>query len=62
MSKKRSPITTRLCNQGKTISQWSEENGFKVRNVQAVIYGHNKGLRGQAMRISEALGLKMVQK
>lgn len=62
MSKKRSPITTKLWNEGKTISQWAEQNGFKLRNVQAVIYGHNKGHFGQAQRIAEALGLKADQK
>lgn len=32
--------------------------GFPVRSVRAVIYGHNKGLRGQSHRIAVALGMK----
>lgn len=58
MSKKRSPITARLWNEGKTIPQWAKENGFNVRNVEAVIYGHNKGDFGTAEKIAVALGLK----
>jgi len=58
MSKKRSPITARLWAEGKTISQWAKENSFKVRNVEAVIYGHNKGHFGTAEKIAVALGLK----
>lgn len=58
MSKKRSPITARLWNDGKTIPQWARENGFNVRNVEAVIYGHNKGHFGTAEKIAIALGLK----
>lgn len=58
MSKKRSPITERLWSQGKTIPQWAKENGFKVRNVEAVIYGHNKGTFGTSEKIAVALGLK----
>lgn len=62
MSKKRSPITTRLWSEGKTIPQWAEENGFKLRNVQAVIYGHNKGVFGIAEEIARALGIKELTK
>ena len=58
MSKKRSPITTKLWSKGKTIPQWAKENGFKVRNVEAVIYGHNKGNFGLAEKIAVALGIK----
>lgn len=58
MSKKRSPITARLWSEGKSIPQWAKENGFKLRNVEAVIYGHNKGHFGTAEKIAVALGLK----
>ena len=56
MSKEPSPITTMLRSQGKTIPQWATENGFKLRNVQAVIYGHNKGHFGTSEKIAIALG------
>lgn len=62
MSKKRSPITARLWSEGKTIPQWAKENGFNVRNVQAVIYGHNKGEFGTSEKIAVALGLKVASK
>ncbi|TBN42686.1 DNA-binding protein [Paracoccus subflavus] len=47
-----------LRRQGKSIPQWAEDNGFPARAVRAVLYGHNKGLRGQSFRIAAALGLK----
>ena len=57
-SKALSPVVRRLRAEGKTVRQWSEEHGFKVRAVRAVISGRNKGHYGQAHRIAVALGLK----
>jgi gp16 family phage-associated protein len=48
----------RLRGAGKSVPEWAEENGFNVRAVRAVIYGHNKGHYGTAHRIAVALGLK----
>lgn len=42
--------------------QWAKENGFPVRAVRAVIYGHNKGNFGRAHRIAVALKIKAVSK
>jgi len=47
-----------LLKQGKTLPEWARENGFPVRSVRAVVYGHNKGNFGQAHRIAVGLGLK----
>ena len=44
--------------QGKSIPEWAEAHGFPVRAVRAVLYGHNKGYRGQAHKIAVDLGLK----
>ncbi len=57
-SRKRSPITERFRSEGKTIGQWAAENGFKLRNIQAVLYGHNKGYFGTSEKIAVALGMK----
>lgn len=58
MSKTREQVTEELRKRGKTIPQVAKELGFPVRAVQAVIYGHNKGYRGQAHEIAIALGMK----
>lgn len=49
---------TRLRSQGKTIRQWSEENGFKVSAVYRALNGVEKGHFGQAHAILVAAGIK----
>lgn len=58
MSKPASSVRQMLLKQGKTLPEWARENGFPVRSVRAVVYGHNKGNFGQAHRIAVGLGLK----
>jgi gp16 family phage-associated protein len=48
--------------EGKTIPQWSAENGLPVRSVRAVLYGHKKGHFGLSHRIAVAIGLKVAVK
>ena len=57
MSKTSSEVRADLRLKGKTLEAWSKENGFPKRSVQAVLYDHNKGYRGQAHKIAVALGL-----
>jgi gp16 family phage-associated protein len=58
MSKTAIVAVKKLRDEGKTIPDWAKENGFHVRSVRAVVYGHNKGNWGQAHKIAVALGLK----
>lgn len=57
MSKTVREFRAELVLQGKTTSDWARENGFSLRSVQAVLYGQNKGLFGNAKKIRVALGL-----
>lgn len=43
---------------GLSIPQWAEANGFNSATVKAVLYGHNKGHRGEAHKVAVALGIK----
>lgn len=58
MSKTAQQVRSELVAHGKTVPDWAKEHGFPVRSVRAVIYGHNKGLRGQSHQIAVALGMK----
>ena len=49
---------TQLRKQGKTIRQWSEENGFSVKAVYRALNGVDKGHFGQAHTILVAAGIK----
>lgn len=43
---------------GVTISHWSREHGFSYDVVKELLYGRNKGLRGESHKAAIALGLK----
>lgn len=43
---------------GVTISHWSREHGFSYDVVKELLYGRNKGVRGESHRAAVALGLK----
>lgn len=58
VSKHTSITTKRLRAAGKSVPQWAKENGFSIRAVRAVIYGHNKGNYGTSHKIAVALGIK----
>lgn len=58
LSKTAIEVKADLQAQGKSIPEWAEAHGFPVRAVRAVLYGHNKGYRGQAHKIAVDLGLK----
>lgn len=48
----------RLRDAGLSIPEWSSANGFSAATVKAVLYGHSKGLRGEAHKVAIALGIK----
>lgn len=58
MSKTAAEVRAELRAKGMTVPQWASEQGYAVRAVRAVIYGHNKGNYGVAHKIAVALGLK----
>jgi gp16 family phage-associated protein len=58
MSKTREQVKADLIAQGKSVVDWAREHGFNVWSVRAVLYGHNKGHRGQCHHIAVALGIK----
>jgi len=43
---------------GVTVREWSQANGFGESLVYAVLNGKNKASRGESYRIAVALGLK----
>lgn len=49
---------TQLRNQGKTIRQWADEQGFSPRAVYRVLNGLDKGNFGRAHDIAIAAGIK----
>jgi len=51
-------VKAKFAKEGKTFSQWSQENGFNYRTVIAVVNEVNKGRRGEAHRVAVALGIK----
>lgn len=55
----RQEALTRLREAGISIPEWSKANGFSAGTVKALLYGHSKGLRGEAHRAAIALGLKV---
>ena len=48
----------RLREAGLSVPEWAKANGFNPATVKAVLYGHSKGLRGEAHRVAVALGVK----
>ncbi|MCG5260402.1 DNA-binding protein [Cupriavidus gilardii] len=48
----------KLREQGKTIKQWAEENGFPYVLVSRVIRGVQRGHYGTGHQIAVALGMK----
>ena len=43
---------------GISIPQWAKANKFNTPTVKAVLYGHSKGVRGDAHKVAVALGFK----
>lgn len=54
----RAEALLKLREAGISIPSWAKANGFKPSTVKAVLYGHSKGLRGEAHRAAVALGIK----
>lgn len=54
----RQEALTRLREAGISVPEWAKANGFTTPTVKAVLYGHSKGLRGEAHRVAVALGMK----
>jgi gp16 family phage-associated protein len=49
----------RMRDEGVTIKNWAEHNGFHRAIVYSVLSGRRKCLRGQSHEIAVALGLKV---
>jgi gp16 family phage-associated protein len=47
-----------LYEQGLTLKEWAEKNGYKPVQVYRVMRGENKALYGEGHRIAVAIGLK----
>ncbi len=47
-----------LRNEGKTLSAWAREHGFKENKVIRVVNGFDKGNYGKAHEIAVAMGIK----
>jgi len=47
-----------LSEAGLSIAEWARANGFSVATTKAVLYGNNKGTRGESHRVAIALGIK----
>lgn len=54
----RKQALARLRDAGISIPEWASANGFTAATTKAVLYGHSKGLRGEAHRVAVALGIK----
>jgi gp16 family phage-associated protein len=54
----RSKAIEQLRTAGLSIPQWAKANKFNTPTVKAVLYGHSKGLRGDAHKVAVALGIK----
>lgn len=62
MSKTAQQFRSELVAKGMILPEWAKLYGFPVRSVRAVLYFHNRGLRGQSHRIAVALGMKEQRK
>jgi gp16 family phage-associated protein len=51
-------VRERFRREGKPLSQWARENGFKPQCVYRVMAGIDKGYYGKAHTIAVMLGLK----
>lgn len=58
MSKTAKQIKEEFQQNGKSFAEWAREKGYPLGSVRAVLYGHNKGYRGQAHKIAVELGMK----
>jgi gp16 family phage-associated protein len=54
----REVVRQMFTDQGITISEWAQRNGFRREDVYAVLSGRLKGKHGQSHKIAVALGLK----
>ena len=48
----------RIHNQGKTLNQWAQENGFRPIEVYRLLDGTLKGRNGTSHNVAVALGIK----
>nr|WP_309594675.1 DNA-binding protein [Moraxella osloensis] len=51
-------IYQRLFQQGKTLKQWAEENGYTYQTAIRVVNGTHKAIRGEGLAIAIDLGIK----
>lgn len=52
-------VRERLRNQGKTLTEWAFERGYRRQDVYRVMGGQSKALFGLGHEIAVALGLKV---
>ncbi|WP_081344966.1 hypothetical protein [Janthinobacterium lividum] len=58
----RDEVRRRFYNEGVTILEWAQSNGFDVNLVYGVLSGRSRAIRGESHRIAIALGLKSAEK
>lgn len=54
-------VKARFRQEGKTIAQWAEENGYKRGSVYRVLNGFDKAHYGRAHEIAVKLGMKKTE-
>lgn len=58
----RDEVKRRFYNDGVTIVEWAQCNGFNANLVYGVLSGRSRAIRGESHRIAIALGLKVATK
>lgn len=58
MSTSTESVKNAFAENGVTVREWSQANGFGESLVYAVLNGKNKASRGESFKIAVALGLK----
>jgi gp16 family phage-associated protein len=51
-------VKAKFKREGRTITQWAKERGYKRHTVYLVLNGQMKGLYGKGHEIAVALGMK----
>ena len=57
-TQQRDAAKRRIFNQGKTLTQWAAENGFRPIHVYRLLDGTLKGRNGASHQVAVALGIK----
>lgn len=60
-TQQRDAAKRRIHSQGKTLTQWATENGFRPIHVYRVLDGTLKGRNGASHQVAVALGIKQAE-